>query len=106
MTKEILSLFGQGYIVAKNALLFLLAAQFFNAVSGPGAIYLNMTGRQKTLNKILVSALIINISLNFYLIPTQGINGAATATLVSLIIWNTITTVIIYSRDKIKIFLT
>ena len=104
-SEEILGLFGQGYVIANNALLFLLAAQFFNAVSGPGAIYLNMTGRQKTLNKILVSALIINISLNFYLIPTQGINGAAIATLVSLIIWNTITTVLIYSRDKIKIFL-
>ena len=104
-SEEILGLFGQGYVIANNALLFLLAAQFFNAISGPGAIYLNMTGRQKTLNKILVSALIINISLNFYLIPTLGINGAAIATLVSLIIWNTITTVLIYSRDKIKIFL-
>ena len=104
-SEEILGLFGQGYVIANNALLFLLASQFFNAVSGPGAIYLNMTGRQKTLNKILVSALIINISLNFYLIPTLGINGAAIATLVSLIIWNTITTVLIYSRDKIKIFL-
>ena len=104
-SEEILGLFGQGYVIANNALLFLLAAQFFNALSGPGAIYLNMTGRQKTLNKILVSALIINISLNFYLIPTQGINGAAIATLVSLIIWNTIATVLIYSRDKIKIFL-
>ena len=104
-SEEILGLFGQGYVIANNALLFLLAAQFFNALSGPGAIYFNMTGRQKTLNKILVSALIINISLNFYLIPTQGINGAAIATLVSLIIWNTITTVLIYSRDKIKIFL-
>ena len=104
-SEEILGLFGQGYVIANNALLFLLAAQFFNAISGPGAIYLNMTGRQKTLNKILVSALIINISLNFYLIHTLGINGAAIATLVSLIIWNTITTVLIYSRDKIKIFL-
>ena len=104
-SEEILGLFGQGYVIANNALLFLLAAQFFNAVSGPGAIYLNMTGRQKTLNKILVSALIINISLNFYLIPILGINGAAIATLVSLIIWNTIATVLIYSRDKIKIFL-
>ena len=104
-SEEILGLFGQGYVIANNALLFLLAAQFFNALSGPGAIYLNMTGRQKTLNKILVSALIINISLNFYLIPTQGINGAAIATLVSLIIWNTIATVLIYSWDKIKIFL-
>ena len=60
-SEEILGLFGQGYVIANNALLFLLAAQFFNAISGPGAIYLNMTGRQKTLNKILVSALIINI---------------------------------------------
>ena len=104
-SEEILGLFGQGYVIANNALLFLLAAQFFNAVSGPGAIYLNMTGRQKTLNKILVSAMIINISLNFYLIPTLGINGAAIATLASLIIWNIITSVLIYSSDKIKIFL-
>ncbi len=105
-SEEILSLFGQDYIIAKNSLLFLLAAQFFNAISGPGAIYLNMTRRQKTLNKILVFGLIINISLNFYLIPTEGINGAAIATLISLIVWNTITTIVIYSKDKIKIFLT
>ena len=105
-SKEILSLFGPDYIKANQALLFLLAAQFFNAVSGPGAIYLNMTGRQKTLNKILILGLIINISLNFYFIPVEGINGAAKATLASLIIWNAITTLLVYSKDKIKIFLT
>ena len=104
-SEEILNLFGEGYVVAKNALIFLLAAQFFNSVSGPGAIYLNMTGRQKTLNKILITGLAINIALNFYLIPTHGINGAAMATLISLIIWNSITTFLIFSRDKIKIFL-
>ena len=105
-SQEILSLFGPDYIKANQALLFLLAAQFFNAVSGPGAIYLNMTGRQKTLNKILIFGLIINISLNFYFIPIEGINGAAKATLVSLIIWNATTTLLVYSKDKIKIFLT
>ena len=104
-SQEILSLFGPDYIKANQALLFLLAAQFFNTVSGPGAIYLNMTGRQKTLNKILILGLIINISLNFYFIPVEGINGAAKATLVSLIIWNAITTLLVYSKDKIKIFL-
>ena len=104
-SEEILSLFGEGYVFANNALIYLLAAQFFNAVSGPGAIYLNMTGRQKTLNKILIAGLAINIALNFYLIPNEGINGAAIATLVSLIIWNSITTLFIYSSDKIKIFL-
>ena len=65
-----------------------------------------MTGRQTTLNKILIFGLIINISLNFYFIPIEGINGAAKATLISLIIWNSITTAFVYSRDKIKIFLT
>ncbi len=104
-SEEILNLFGEGYVVAKNALIFLLAAQFFNAVSGPGAIYLNMTGRQKILNKILILGLVVNISLNFYLIPSHGINGAAIATLVSLIIWNSITTLLIFYKDKIKIFL-
>ena len=104
-SEEILNLFGEGYVVAKNALIFLLVAQFFNAFSGPGAIYLNMTGRQKILNKILILGLVVNISLNFYLIPSHGINGAAIATLVSLIMWNSITTLLIFYKDKIKIFL-
>ena len=104
-SEEILNLFGEGYVIAKNALITLLAAQFFNAFSGPGAIYLNMTGRQKILNKILIAGLAVNITLNFYLIPAYGINGAATATLVSLIIWNSITALLIFSKDKIKIFL-
>ena len=64
-----------------------------------------MTGRQKTLNKILITGLAINIALNFYLIPTHGINGAAIATLVSLVVWNAITTLFIFSKDRIKIFL-
>ena len=104
-SEEILNLFGEGYVVAKNALITLLAAQFFNAFSGPGAIYLNMTGRQKILNKILIAGLAVNITLNFYLIPAYGINGAASATLVSLVIWNSITALLIFSKDKIKIFL-
>jgi len=105
-SEQILNIFGEGYSQANKALVFLLAAQIFNSISGPGAIYLNMTGRQKTLNKILILGLTINIALNFYFIPIEGINGAAKATLTSLIIWNSITTVFVYSRDKIKIFLT
>ena len=105
-SEQILNMFGEDYSQANTALIFLLAAQFFNSISGPGAIYLNMTGRQTTLNKILILGLTINIALNFYFIPNEGINGAAKATLTSLIIWNSITTVYVYSRDKIKIFLT
>ncbi len=102
---QILSFFGSSYVAANKALLFLLAAQFFSAASGPGAIYLNMTGRQIVLNKILLLGLLLNIGLNFYLIPIEGINGAAKATLISLVLWNSITMMYIYSNDKIKIFL-
>lgn len=102
----VLGLFGQNYLIAKQALIILLFGQFFNSISGPGAIYLNMTKRQGVLNKILIVGLILNIALNFFLIPKYGINGAALATLISLIFWNLIIVFYIYNKDKVKVFLT
>ena len=100
-----LSLFGEGYVFAKQALWFLLAGQFFSALCGPGAIYLNMTGKQKKLNNILISGLIVNVVLNLILIPIYGIEGAATATLISMVFWNSMIVAVIYSTDRIKIFI-
>ena len=37
-SEQILNMFGEGYFQANKALIFLLAAQFFNSISGPGAI--------------------------------------------------------------------
>lgn len=102
----ILGLFGQNYLVAKQALIILIFAQFFNSISGPGAIYLNMTKRQGVLNRILLTGLIINIALNFYLIPNYGISGAAIATLISFVFWNIIIILYIYRKDQVKVFLT
>lgn len=102
----ILGLFGQNYLVAKQALIILIFAQFFNSISGPGAIYLNMTKRQGVLNRILLTGLIINIALNFYLIPNYGISGAAIATLISFVFWNIIIILYIYHKDQVKVFLT
>ncbi len=72
---------------------------------GPGAIYLNMTGKQKKLNNILISGLIVNVVLNLVLIPIYGIEGAATATLISMVFWNSMIVALIYSTDRIKIFI-
>jgi len=47
-----------------------------------------MTGNQNILAKILFFAAVMNIGLNLYLIPIYGINGAALASMISLIIWN------------------
>jgi O-antigen/teichoic acid export membrane protein len=100
-----LSLFGEGYVFAKQALWLLLAGQFFSALCGPGAIYLNMTGKQKKLNNILISGLIVNVILNLVLIPVYGIEGAATATLISMVFWNSLIVAVIYKADRIKIFI-
>ena len=101
-----LSFFGENYVLAKDALSILLAAQFFSSICGPGAIYLNMTGKQQKLNKILIAGLFINVILNFVLIPSYGIEGAAIATLISMLFWNSLIVLVIYKSDKIKIFIT
>jgi len=101
-----LSFFGENYISAKNALLILLIGQVVNTFCGSVGIYLNMTGKQKSFQLILVSALILNIVLNYVLIPKFGMVGAAIATSASMILWNVTAVVYVYKKDKIKIFLT
>jgi len=100
-----LGLFGANYVLAKEALLLLLCGQFFSSLCGPGAIYLNMTGKQKKLNTILILGLGINVVLNLMLIPIYGIEGAAAATLISMIFWNCLIVAVVYRTDRIKIYI-
>ena len=100
-----LGLFGANYVLARDALLLLLCGQFFSSLCGPGAIYLNMTGKQKKLNTILILGLGINVVLNLMLIPIYGIEGAAAATLISMIFWNCLIVTAVYRTDRIKIYI-
>ena len=53
-SKAMLGLFGEHYVLARDALLLLLGGQLFSSLCGPGAVYLNMTGKQKKLNLSLI----------------------------------------------------
>jgi O-antigen/teichoic acid export membrane protein len=106
LSNFILSFFGQDYVIAQTALLILLVGQCVNALCGSVGVYMNMTGRQNVLQKILLLAFIVNLILNWILIPLYGINGAAIATSFSMILWKVITVVYIYKKDKIKTFFT
>jgi O-antigen/teichoic acid export membrane protein len=101
----LLSFFGSDYTLAKNSLIILASSQLFNSISGPSAIFLNMTGRQKTLNIILIIALLINVALNVTLIPTLGMIGAALSTAISLVLWKIAASAVVYYLDNIKTFL-
>ena len=102
----ILGLFGENYVTAKNALWVLLAGQAINSLCGSVGVYLNMTGKQNTFQRILISALILNIVLNYFLIPEFGMAGAAFATSTSMILWNIIAVIYVYKKDNIKVYLT
>ena len=104
-SEYVLSTFGSNYILAKNALWILLIAQFFNSITGPSALYLNMTGRQKKLNVILVISLLINVVLNIILVPDFGMLGAAISTTTSFVISKTLASALVFYLDNVKTFI-
>ncbi len=85
---HMLSFFGSEFVLAKSSLLILAFSQAINAFSGSVGTILNMTGKQKVYGNILLVSLLINIVLNYLLIPIYGIDGAAIASASSLIFWN------------------
>ncbi|MHA1294863.1 MAG: oligosaccharide flippase family protein, partial [Promethearchaeota archaeon] len=87
--KPILSiLFGQEFKQAYLALLFLVIGQFIHSISGATGYFMNMTGNQITLSKIMISSALINVFFGLVLIPQFGIYGAAIAGMIGMSFWN------------------
>ncbi len=91
----ILSFFGSEFVIGYVALLLLLIGQIFNVFSGPAEFFLNMTGHQKELNIITIACAILNIVSNYFFIPIYGIEGAACASMISLLAMKIVTLVYI-----------
>ena len=104
-SEYVLSLFGHQYIIAQQSFLILIIGQGICSLFGSAPVYLNMTGRQHIFQIILIGAVIINFILNRFLIPIYGMAGAAAAFFCSSFFWNFISAIVIYKKDKIKIFL-
>lgn len=86
----IMSLFGQTFAPGASVLIILAVAQLSNVATGPVGIALQMTGRQNldlALNILLIA---LNLALNVTLIPRFGIDGAAAATLLSMLLAHSI----------------
>lgn len=95
-------LFGDQFGAGGVALAILAAGQLVNAGMGSGGMLLNMTGHERdTLRGIAVAA-VCNIALNFTLIPSFGMAGAAAANALSLIIWNVLLRALVYRRLGIE----
>ena len=86
--RPILSLFDPSFVAARPALLLLVAAQLFNAVTGPVGALLSMTGLHTRLTRIIAWTCGLNLLLNAALIPLLGLLGAALATTGSTVVYN------------------
>jgi O-antigen/teichoic acid export membrane protein len=93
--KEILEFFfGSEFVVGYFPLLILSLAHLMNTASGSVALLLNMTGHERKVLIVLAIAAFTNIFLNLILIPRYGIEGAAFASLITYMIWNSILVVL------------
>ena len=86
----LLNVFGDEFKNGFYVLCILSSARLISALTGPAGNLLQMTGREVIFMKILFIGAIINIGLNYYLIPIYGIEGAAFASLISIVFWNLI----------------
>ncbi len=92
----LLSIFGEEFILGTNALIILASGHFFTAVAGSTIPILNMTGHEKMARNIILTGTILNIILNYLLIPLYGIEGAAVSTATSTVFWNLFAIIYIY----------
>lgn len=95
-------LFGPSYLAGDIPLTILLLCQVINILAGPVGILLTMTTHHLAATKMMGISAIINLGLNFGLVPRFGITGAAVATGLSTLIWNVTMLILVVSKLKIN----
>jgi len=100
-SRLLLSLFGAGFTAGRAALLILVVGQGANALCGPVAIVMAISGEQWIAFVLIFLSAAANVVLNAFLIPRYGLVGAAVATCASMIFWNVAMAVYIGLRLRI-----
>jgi O-antigen/teichoic acid export membrane protein len=94
-SKYVMWLYGLEFMKGAICLSILTIGQVFNTFCGPVAQLLNATGYHKQFRNISLLGAVLNIAMNLILVPKFGIEGAAVANAISMVLWNIIGTVYI-----------
>jgi O-antigen/teichoic acid export membrane protein len=97
----ILSLFGDDFVAGSSILVVLTIGQIVNALAGSVGLMMTMTGHERQAARIVGASVVLNIVLNYLLIPIYGAVGAAAATAVAVAAWNF--TMIVFVRKNLGI---
>lgn len=98
----ILRIFGENFIEGKLALNLILIGFLIKVMTGNVDQLLNMTNHQGILKNLTISGFGLNVLLNYFLIPKYGINGAATASLITTVAFNV--ACLIYIKKKLGFY--
>jgi len=97
-------LFGSRYTEAAFALQMLAVGELVHTLLGPNARTLVAYGRTRIVMVATIATAAVNLLLNLWLIPRYGINGAAVATAVSLVLLNLLVSWLLYRHYRIQPF--
>lgn len=102
---HVLRLFGEEFIAGKMVLIILALGQFVVLSTGPVAALLMMTGHEKFHRNTTIFSALLNIALNFFLIPYYGSVGAAFATGFSLSLKNILAVLHVKKQLNIRLLI-
>ena len=97
-----LLVFGQEFVVAHLTLAILCFGKVFSGIMGSVGHLLIMTGHERVAAWNVALAVVVNIILNYLLIPVYGIEGAAISSTVSFILVNLMQAVAVYKLVNIN----
>lgn len=100
LSKEIMTLFGEEFLIGCIPLVVLSFCYLANGAAGSVGLILTMSGKQDIMMYNTFGVCILNIILNYILIPRYGMIGASVATGISIIILNIIMLVEVYLLMK------
>ncbi|MBN2285894.1 MAG: flippase [Tissierellales bacterium] len=101
LSQDLMRLVGKEFLPGASVLVIISLGEIINSASGPvGAINIQTGHPRYTLYTKLI-VLVVNVSLNALLIPTQGIKGAAFATMTSIMLSNIVAFLLMYRQLKI-----
>jgi O-antigen/teichoic acid export membrane protein len=90
LAKDVMAIFGEGFISGWPVMVVIAAAQLFNSSLGPSARLLAMTGYQRIVMYATLGSAAAAAVLNLLFVPAFGILGAAVATALALILANVV----------------
>jgi O-antigen/teichoic acid export membrane protein len=95
---QILSLWGTEFKEAYWILIIIAFGQLVNLGTGATGMILQMTNNERALGYLTLSTAILNVSLNYVLVPLYGGLGASIATAMTLILQNVIQIILVKKK--------